>query len=149
MRQNEGKFCLAGDHASWHKSKECGRAYRQPVIFFIYTPPDTPELNPVEHVFSMLKNSYKRARFLLVIRERSVSIFKKIRPRKERNAIEKKEKQLGTIGQYFLQLGARTSSATGENQLTNFTRAMKGFMKKSKKCKNGERKYETIKRKSA
>jgi len=49
------EIILIMDQAGWHKSKDL---IIPPNIKFIYLPPYSPELNPVERLWKYLKNNY-------------------------------------------------------------------------------------------
>jgi hypothetical protein len=53
---------LLGDNASWHRSRQTFAGLRQMGMFFIKNVPYSPVLNPIENVFSLIKNDFKRRR---------------------------------------------------------------------------------------
>ena len=65
-------YTLLGDNATWHKSGECKSEYRRRNKIFIFNVPYSPQLNPIENYFGILKSSYKRFRMQLT--DNTVSI---------------------------------------------------------------------------
>ncbi len=62
FERSKGNYSLVGDNASWHKSKECMAEYKRRRIFFVFNVPYSPQLNPIENYFGILKTHYKRLR---------------------------------------------------------------------------------------
>lgn len=57
---------LVGDNASWHVSAETFDGLKQRGLFFIKNVPYSPQLNPIERVFAMIKQAYKKKRVQLL-----------------------------------------------------------------------------------
>lgn len=55
-------FSLLGDNASWHTSRLTFEKLGQMGIYYIKNVPYSPQLNPIENVFSLIKNAFKRNR---------------------------------------------------------------------------------------
>ena len=53
------RFILFGDNVSWHTARVSLREYAKYNTFFLRNVPYTPELNPVEDYFNILKLKYK------------------------------------------------------------------------------------------
>ena len=58
--RNGRHYTLVGDNASWHKSTQCKTEYRRRNKVFVYNVPYSPQLNPIENYFHILKTIYKR-----------------------------------------------------------------------------------------
>jgi transposase len=54
-----GKDIVVMDNISFHHSQEIKRFADSFKVRIIYSPPYSPQFNPIEHVFSLLKRSYR------------------------------------------------------------------------------------------
>lgn len=60
--QHGEKFTLFGDNPSWHTSRQVFNILQQKRLYFIKNVPYSPMLNPIEKVFSAIKNDFGRSR---------------------------------------------------------------------------------------
>ena len=60
--QPTSTFCLLGDNSTWHTSRFTQSHLRARNTFFIPNVPYSPECNPIEIVFRMVKNFFKKYR---------------------------------------------------------------------------------------
>jgi hypothetical protein len=62
LLRSRANVTLLGDNASWHTSRQTFSGLGQLGIYFIKNVPYSPQLNPIENVFSLIKNNFKRGR---------------------------------------------------------------------------------------
>ena len=62
------------DNASIHKTKDVNQAFQMQNLTQLFTPPYTPECNPIENVFSVIKNRFRK----LLIEYRNSLSFEEI-----------------------------------------------------------------------
>ena len=55
-----GTVCLVMDNARIHHAREARQYLEENQIRHLYLPPYSPELNPIENVFGVLKKRYRR-----------------------------------------------------------------------------------------
>ena len=60
IKENGDRFVMFGDNCSIHKSKKTIKIIKQKKTEIIFNIPYMPILNPIERVFSIIKNKYKR-----------------------------------------------------------------------------------------
>ena len=56
--------CLVTDNAPIHNSADIGKYINSRGYIFVYLPPYSPELNPIEEFWSVVKSKVKRNKFL-------------------------------------------------------------------------------------
>jgi len=67
VRENypiEKKLIIFTDNASWHKTKKVTKYCEENNIELWFTPPYTPEFNPIERVWSFMKSIVKKEIFI-------------------------------------------------------------------------------------
>jgi transposase len=62
--KNDKKLILFTDNASWHKTKIVTEYCQENNIELWFTPPYSPEFNPIERVWSFMKSIVKKEIFL-------------------------------------------------------------------------------------
>lgn len=72
------KFALFLDNASFHKTNLVRDAAEELGIRLIWNVPYSPEYNPIESCFSVVKNHFKRARLNAMVNEKTFSFQKGI-----------------------------------------------------------------------
>jgi len=60
IKENGDRFVMFGDNCSIYKSKKTIKIIKQKKTEIIFNIPYMPILNPIERVFSIIKNKYKR-----------------------------------------------------------------------------------------
>jgi transposase len=73
VRNKRRKFCVFLDNLRVHHGKLVKEAISELKIPFIFNLPYRPEYNPIENVFSLVKNSFKRKKLNNIMREERFS----------------------------------------------------------------------------
>ncbi len=65
LQSTQGKIFLILDNARWHRSKELKEFFEanQPRLIFIFLPPYSPELNPIERVWRITRRKVTHNRY--------------------------------------------------------------------------------------
>jgi transposase len=74
----EYRIILIMDKAAWHRSKDLSKVEN---IRYIYQPPYSPELNPVEHLWEYIRENYLKNAYWLsmeTLEEALAAVLKKI-----------------------------------------------------------------------
>lgn len=77
LRSTKGKIYLILDNARWHRAKELNaffKAHRNRLVF-IFLPPYSPELNPIERVWRVTRRKVTHNRYFPSIEELRVSLI--------------------------------------------------------------------------
>ena len=94
QKHGEGRFVLYMDHLSVHKSQKAWDLYRELDIEPLMAPIYSPDYNPIEMMFSKLKNIIKRMRLQDMVKQ-----VKKTYPQLLKRAV--KEISLNDVNNYI------------------------------------------------
>jgi len=72
-------ICIYMDNLSVHRSIEIRERMDELGITYIFSPIYSPDLNPVEYVFSMVKKQIKAERLNAIVNEKEIDLYSVIK----------------------------------------------------------------------
>jgi transposase len=72
-------ICIYMDNLSVHRSIEIRERMDELGIAYIFSPIYSPDLNPVEYVFSMVKKQIKAERLNAIVNEKEIDLYSVIK----------------------------------------------------------------------